>query len=211
MRYQEIETLFEAEALPMDAKSRMQRAKEMGFTIRAYHGTGAQFKAFDLEKGTPHNGMGHAPYFSTVKAEAKGYADERKEAGLKTRLLEVLLRVKNPLQTNYWDSPISEADYEKIAGRPWKESDGKCNGFNAMYTLKNTVGAQYGWSDKRAIWTQIYRHLISLGYDALIDHNTPGDHHTGGYGKVVVFNPKNIRSIKARFDPAKSESSNLLD
>jgi hypothetical protein len=34
--------------------------------------------------------------------------------------------------------------------------------------------------------------------------------HDGYYGKIVVFDPKNIRRIKAKFDPAKSDSANLL-
>jgi hypothetical protein len=50
-----------------------------------------------------------------------------------------------------------------------------------------------------------------LGYDALIDPETGGDHSKGFYKKIVVLDPKNVRSINARFDPAKSESRNLMD
>ena len=45
--------LMVEDRLPMDLASRMQRAKDLGFIIRAYHGTdyGHVQSAFDLNKG----------------------------------------------------------------------------------------------------------------------------------------------------------------
>lgn len=73
-------------ALPMDKETRMERARALGFTTKAYHGTSAKFNEFDMEKGKG-NHFGYAPFFADVKAEAKGYG----------KVLEVLLRIRKPL------------------------------------------------------------------------------------------------------------------
>ena len=78
--------LHELEDLPMDPASRMQRAKDMGFTVAAYHGTKAKFNEFDLEKGQPSVMGGYAPHFADDKSESRGYA------GRKGQVLHVLLR-----------------------------------------------------------------------------------------------------------------------
>lgn len=43
--------------------------------------------------------------------------------------------------------------------------------------------------------------IRSWGYDSLVDKD---------YGQTAVFDPSNIRSVNAAFDPAKKDSSNLL-
>jgi hypothetical protein len=58
--------IFENE-LPMDDASRMQRAKEMGFVIPAYHGTNMKFDEFDLEKSKRLSSNGFAPHFASKK------------------------------------------------------------------------------------------------------------------------------------------------
>lgn len=231
--------LFENE-LPVDDASRMQRAKELGFTIAAYHGTGMKFDEFDPEKNVrPSHTSGHAPHFAGKKAEANGYAKKRKAEGAKTmHVLHVLLRIKNPWNLNH-DHPISVEEYTKIVGHPPKNKwdlFGSC----AMQDAKREIGKSFGLLDIRGgdkrptdqsyeqfvdeqdkilekiggnkrIWNELYKRLIRLGYDALIDPQTPADHSAGYYAKYVILDPKNVRSINARFDPAKSESRNLMD
>jgi hypothetical protein len=54
------------------------------------------------------------------------------------------------------------------------------------------------------LYSKGFRELLeSKGYDGVIDK-------TGATNQVVVFDPKNIRSTNARFDPAKTGSSNLI-
>ena len=54
------------------------------------------------------------------------------------------------------------------------------------------------------LYSKGFRELLeSKGYDGVIDK-------TGATNQVVVFDTKNIRSVNARFDPAKTGSSNLL-
>jgi hypothetical protein len=215
--------------LPMDTASRMQRAKELGFTVRAYHGTGNKFKEFDIEKGRPNVLSGHAPHFADSKAEAQGYADtandpEEHKAGRtdgsgKVRVLDCLLRVKNPFVVDY-DKKLSRAEFEKIVGRlPIKDrfvekpqidtyrltTKGAIHEMTTMYGYERD---QY--ADRKAMWTIIYKRLRDAGYDALYFPETPADHSRLNYNKIVILDPKNVRSIKAKFDPAQSNSANLM-
>lgn len=71
----------EENSLPMDKDSRMQRAKQLGFTIRAYHGTGAKFNEFDLEKGRGSVLTGHAPIFQQKKKKQPDTPTKEKNKG----------------------------------------------------------------------------------------------------------------------------------
>lgn len=202
--------IVEAE-LPMDKASRMARAEAMGFTIAAYHGTGAKFNEFSLDKGKPSPIGGYAPMFADAKAEAQGYADERAAEGGKVHLLHVLLRIRKalPVDIRQRSGVITPAEYKAICGQDFEPGQYVKNptGYAALRELESTIG----WADQRALWTKIYAKLASLGYDALAYVDVPGDHHNGRYTKFVVFDPKNIRSIRARFDPAKTDSGKLMD
>ena len=52
--------------------------------------------------------------------------------------------------------------------------------------------------------------MMDAGYDAMLWPETPPDYGNQYYGKYVVFEPKNIRLLKAAFDPAKSDSADLM-
>lgn len=54
--------------------------------------------------------------------------------------------------------------------------------------------------DTSAAWTEM---MQGKGFDGFIDEATQG-------GEIVIFDPKNIRSVNAAFDPAKKDSANLL-
>lgn len=197
--------------LPMDSQSRMERARAMGFTIHAFHGTGAKFSEFDLDKGKPSVVGGYAPMFADTKKEAKGYADEAKANGGKAHVLHVLLRLRNPLVIDLRarEGGMSEQEYKRISGRDWPpppQTWRAPSGYDALNALMNSIG--YG--DARGLWRKVYAHLQQCGYDGLLYVNTPGDHHDGAYNKYVVFDPKNVRSIKAAFDPSQSMSRNLM-
>jgi len=207
--------LFESENLLMDDASRMQRAKELGFTTLAYHGTGASFTAFDLDKGKTNVLSGHAPHFTDSKAEAKGYAKIRKEKGQKTNVLECLLKIKKPFYCSFYHK-INKKEFKKIVGRfPSDELKHHTNEEYTTHDALRELSNIYGWErdkykDRKMMWTLIYKRLKSLGYDSIIFPDTPADHSIKNYNKIVILDPKNVRSIKAKFDPAESESSNLM-
>ena len=195
--------------LPMDKASRMKRAAELGFTIPAYHGTSSKFNEFDLEKGVANSLTGFAPHFSGSKAEANGYAQERKGNGeVDTRVMHVLLRIKKPFERKL-SRMISPEEYEEINGNP-PDRDGPIRAYQALDGLMFAAFRKYPDGDMRKVWRDIYRRLMDLGYDAIIDSETAADFSYGNYAKIVILDPSNIRSIKACFDPAKSNSANLM-
>lgn len=204
-----VEARSQANGLPMDTASRMQRAKELGFTIRAYHGTGAVFKAFDLEKGRPAMLSGYGPHFADQKAEASGYAAERKAEGKKTKVLDCLLRIRKPFVASY-DNDLGAKEFRKIVGRLPDRKYRTYSSMDALRELSSIHGYERDqYEDRRMMWTLIYKRLKELGYDAITFPNTLPDHSNDYYTKIVLFDTNNVRSITAAFDPAKSESSDL--
>ena len=203
-----ISIIEETSELSLDEESRMARAQKLGFTCRAYHGTGNSFEAFDLDKGKPSAVSGYAPHFSSSKAEAAGYAKERKAKGQKTNVLDCLLRIKKPFEASFYKE-ISTTDFKKITGRiPDRDESTTMDVLRMLGTIHGYERDKY--EDRRMQWTLIYARLKSLGYDAITFPDTPADHSVHHYTKIVVLDAKNVRSIKARFDPAHADSSNLM-
>jgi hypothetical protein len=193
--------------LPMDTASRMERAKKLGFVVPAYHGTGADFHEFSLDKGKANRGGGHAPMFSTVPQEAGGYASEKENGNV----IPVLLRVKKPFKVGI-DIKLSPKQFIKLTGG--LKSHYMTDTRDVMDTLYKH-GTNSGLDNRKA-WENVYAHFKKLGFDCLWFDDVPRDHWSDEnepayYNKIVVFDTKNIRSIFARFDPEKSESSNILD
>lgn len=140
--------------LPMDTVSRMQRAKAMGFTIPAFHGTNAVFNAFDVEKGNVTGHRGYAPYFADKKAEAAGYAKSRRAKGEKAHVMHVLLRVRNPWIDTY-DRPVGAAEYKKLVGRDPSPDDLPCKAGWALNDMMKPYLRQFP-DDRRKAWSAIY-------------------------------------------------------
>ena len=153
--------------LPMDEASRMKRAREMGYTVNAYHGTGGDIAEFDPSKMNPSMKLGKGFYFSETpsyanlassirhkRARAKG--DESQSANV----MPVKLKLENPM---VFDS----------------ENALPVGGRLDMDTLK------------------------AMGHDGVILKSNKGN-------EITVFEPHQIRSKFAKFDPKKSKSGNIL-
>jgi hypothetical protein len=207
--------LFEQSNLPMDPDSRLARAKQLGFTIRAYHGTGGDVHEFSLEKGKPNRGGGHGPNFSDESGEASGYAARRhEEDGLPGNVVPVLLRMEKPFVVDFQDKTLTNQQFAKLTGgipSKWPNENSH-SGRDVMDTLWKHYFDQTG--DQKKAWEIVYAHFQKMGYDGFIFPNVPRDFSDADrmtyHKKIVVFDPKNIRSIFAAFDPTKSESANLL-
>lgn len=190
--------------LPMDEASRMARAREMGFYTAAYHGTGADFPAFD---GRAYSASGFGTHMGAQEA-----ADQilRNRTSVYQRimgapdydetstLLPLLANTQGALRvadTNTWqpdqvmgamawsDDPLASAAYERINADP-------------SYP-------RFGSEIERAAFVQ--RQLENENVPGFVYNNAI----EGGGDSYAIFNPRNIRSRFARFDPRLSHLANL--
>lgn len=195
-----------------DEASRLERAKELGFTIPVHHGTGATFNEFDPDKGNPHGSTGYAPYFADKHEEANGYAE--KVGG---RVMSCLLRVRKPLMVPAREFGEYPARPERVIPlKLYRAISGGKSPKESRREMERTVSDalrhahdEMGYDDKRANWTTIYGRLRGLGFDALVFTNTPSDFQNGTYTKIVMLDMSGIRLTSAMFDPAKADSISL--
>ena len=177
------------EALAMDEASRMARAAEQGFTVDAYHGTEApdfqqflpEFSDTARKTGTPHGAF----VFSDSPHNASGYAG--KPSGLGYDIAN-------------FDNGGRVIPAKIALGRTMKVN-AKGDNWRDIYHK----GESYDINELAQI-------AQAKGYDSLTVKNVVD---SNGYTKKpqtthFVFNPANIRSKFAAFDPAKRGSANLL-
>lgn len=163
------EYLFNNYDLPMDEASRMARAREMGFDTDTplYHGTGADFPAFDAARFQQSDfGTGGAGVYSS-------------------------------------ESPQLAGAYADLVTRPSND------GSNILPILTRRADA-YDNGGYRNISTpeqsrEYSRRMQEMG----IDNVYYRDNLTGEIVENTTFDPANIRSRFARFDPRLAHLRNL--
>lgn len=211
------------DALPMDEASRMARAKELGFSTEAYHGTSSSFPEFKRIDGGNLWGDGH--YFTTHPETASRYAtgDVNRvspSGNADPNVMPVMLKAERPFDL---DSKVSEKTWHTIrkglmaegvpdrdirdARRHLVEAANLTRRRGAVPTNQDIVEAvayEAGLNQET-----INRSLRAAGYDSIAARGgVAGD---GGAGRqVMVFDPSQIRSRFAAFDPAKKDSGDLL-
>ena len=185
--------------LPMDDASRLKRAEKMGFDVDAYHGTNAPMRPGEdwtsLEPGG--SGMLGRGIYSGNPMTASGYAiDNARNAELlgeslmdlpQPRIYPIKVRGKKLLRVDR--SP--ESDYMKIL----RTLDKRIQRMSPA-EVEKFKGAQYK--------DEIANLAKELGYEGLYD-GTLGVNAT-----ISIFDPKNVRSRWAAFDPAKVGSADLM-
>ncbi len=172
--------------LDMSDEARIARAKEMGFDTDTvyYHGTHSNFDEFS-KKYLGDNTMSNASdpaYGATSMAGFHHNTGEIKSApgSPYDSYMENYLRVENPLEIDSLDDFA-----EELRGEIPRYYD----------DTQEVYDAVQNWVSKQK----------ELGYDGVRFN----DEEFGGVS-VVPFDPNQIRSIKAAFDPAKKDSSNLM-
>jgi hypothetical protein len=177
--------------LSMTERARMTRAKKMGFDTDKtyYHGTKADFE--DFRPGTGgQDEFGKGNYFSDLPTVAEGYAEG--EAG---KIIPAHLKMENPFNL---DAPADPRILKIIKESPefkkvWAARDIE----NAKYNVQLHRALRERFADSTDQYTEF---LKSHGYDSLV---SPRD-------KIInVFDPSQIRSKFAAFDPKKASSGNI--
>ncbi len=183
------------DSLAMDFASKMQRAKEQGFDTDTvyYHGTNIDrdvildqgFNTSDRSLSSdqiPHpRGDNIGTFFSQSKGDAKDFG---------RNIFQTYLSLKNPKVFK------TQSD--------WKDFNRENSG----------VTPDIRDSDGYIIEEGTFQHkarevLEGQGYDGVVIEKP---NYVKGRGKpwAVAFEPNQIRSTNAAFDPAKKDSSNLL-
>jgi hypothetical protein len=196
-----------------------EQAKEMGFDTRAFHGTvnaDAIDRAgrFDLPP-YDHNYFvlyGERPshyWFSTDPKRANSYADDKRVEYRATGrgVFPVNLRLGNSL--------VIDAGGKGYGWIPVKSLENSIEEREHKDKLNEMLDRLAKFRDPRPsnISTDnAAKFAKKLKYDSLVVKNVIDDK----YGKmepgtsIVVFDPRNIRSRFAAFDPAKKDSADLL-
>lgn len=187
-------------ALDMSHEARMQRAREMGFDNPWWRGDSSDFNEFDAAyMGTKHgtaeepDAIGVSGFdFTRSKPLAEWHAD-----GGVTRnfLVKEFDKDGSPRVFALDDLVLFEPDISERLSRLGIKIDDKT-------TFADVIRMTGGGDSAREA-------LMSSGV-AGVYHNMDKGYANGDTSSVRIFDPRNIRSVNAAFDPAKADSANLL-
>ena len=222
--------------LPTDEASRMARAQEMGFDVETpmFHGTSADITSFAPSMGGSATGAKTgkmAIWLTDDPVTAKGYA---RHAATNAPVKKILREANEAADKGNWDLHEKKIAEAEILEKQIGEEGGlrgqnilplyapKDDEFRSIWDkagelpsglfVKNMKGRSF---DDFGVSDEIQQILIGakrdghkgVKFENLDDapglYNRPATH-------VAIFDPKNIRSTNAQFDPAKKDSANIL-
>jgi hypothetical protein len=158
----------------------MDRAGAMGFDTPAYHGTNADIKEFDLSK--------------------HGTSTDKGDFGK-----AVYVSTDNSIANSYakakdkYGKDISGANVMPLSIK--ENNVYPVNGQQGMTELINKLGGEDAWYELQQNPDKYANAIKDLGYDSVRDY---------GYKQSAVFEPKNIRSRFAAFDPFRRHEADIL-
>jgi hypothetical protein len=179
-----------AKGLDMSREGTKARAREQGYNTDQvwYHGTRKDFDAFDTSKSTDGLGI----HVGTVD-QAEGFARSTKALSMKNQdefksnrqILPLYVRANNSIRLP--DMQDWEPNRVVRALRR-KGIEVQGSGYQGGVTAKDIVSA-----------------LKREGYDSIVYANK-FEADASGKDSLIIFDPSNIRSVNAAFDPDKAAS-----
>jgi hypothetical protein len=190
---------FTGQKLPMDEPARMARAKADGFDTDTvlYHGTRRDFEAFDINRGIDGGFGTHLGTKDQSHDIIRSYGNEKYRLGEEfspnSNIIPVHIKAKNLLRLK--DHKTWSAD-QILSQLAW---------------LDNPIEIPRAkFSDPfNPKLPEIRKALEEKGYDGIIYQNRY-EGSKRGEDSYIIFDPKNIRSKFAKFDPKNRNSSDLL-
>lgn len=184
--------------LPMDEAARMQRAKDMGFDTDQvyYHGTGDNIEEFSLKKANDLEGrkrnLGYGKgkiYLSGDPYAASNFANDapRRGKGKEPNVMPLNVRT---------DKLIDDKDYQAM--------------FEELSNGRPTFDSSFTMKERDALFKKLDTKLAKEGYEGVATFHKNQNGDVVDVGQVAIFDPSNIRSVNAKFDPSKKNSANLL-
>ena len=216
-------------ALDMREAARMKRAEEMGFDTSQtyYHGTAGNIDAFDPEKLGATTGARSAKkgYFFTADPDtADAYAEIAQDA-TDTNLWSILDKQQGPEGRKLMEA-YKAGDFQTLLdafpdGRYNDKIKAAMNGAPNVLPVHvrhqnpkvwDAEGKAYEEAFGKGGLSDVINQAKVEGHDALIMKNFDDHPYVGKNPQdhIVTFDPSNIRSVNAAFDPAKKDSANLL-
>lgn len=216
-----------SDELPMDEASRMQRAREMGFGEELYHGTVADIDEFEVSDLGVHLGTQDAANVRLSDKEAtrlgvSRYKTRNQNFGKNANVLPVRTSVQNPLRMDdagEWRDPssvITELRKSELMSKNPKlhehflDMQDEADKLHESYA-SGDLGSE-GWYESpeaSEMLNEIREMIEAEGYDS-IKYTNFIESRGKNADSIIVFNPKNIRSRHAKFDPAKKDSAKIL-
>jgi hypothetical protein len=192
----------------------MARAREMGFDTDVYHGTDADIKSFDNAKRGRVTGAGSAQeahWFVDNPDTAGGYSDLASSKAVD----DLVEQSQAAERAGKWD----DAHNLMVQAEALEQSGGK-GGQNVMPLMIRGKNLKEFDADGKMMYDLEEGQLNAWakeakaeGFDGLKVTNLSDEAGYGNYRPAThygIFDPKNIRSRFAKFDPAKADSSDLL-
>lgn len=224
--------------LPMDEAARMGRAEELGYTTPAYHGSMHDISEFDPEKTSPYGDYGQAIYASSsprdVNANYSGapgsygkmVADAYDEYGTPPPenggvVYPLRIRNPNPILMGFGDkdTKIDAVKYRKIFEEYQDEINGELSNydpdemFNPDFTYLELEEAMREMGFEGDQFGTLYKRLghsgITLNAEDRYGGWDSGLTDLEGAVHNVIFDPANIRSKFAQFDPANEGKADI--
>lgn len=171
-----------------------------GFDVDAYHGTNQDITAFAHKQGDGSSGSREGPlgfWFTNNPDTANDFAHfaDRNRGG--ANVLPVKIKMKNPLVVSKYEDIRDIVDKFTTFAKP-------------NYVVG---GRQIRMMQDKIDYEAARNWLKSQGYDGILLKDTHTDSPDGKtlIDQYVVFDPSQIRSRFAKFDPAKADSHVLTD
>ena len=204
--------------LPMDEASRMARAREMGdIGEDLYHGTDRDFPAFGIANrgdATKAKSARAATWLVDDPSTASGYADYAAKDAQVQKLIDASYAAE---RRNDWDKANdlmrqAEELEQELFTNPQNGQLVMPLRAKGNFMEFDAEGATWGDLDDNTI-NDLIKDAKRGGYDGLKVLNLVDEAQYGVDNPAThyaVFDPKNIRSRFAKFDPTKKDSADLL-
>lgn len=172
----------------METAQRMvdEAAREAGYTVKAYHGTKADFTEFSKEKFGSNFGnwslFGAGFYFAPTEPSAKYWGGLSKEDA-DAKVMPVYLRAENMISANEPFLNDKAIEIVKEKAPTFDDSDVRWTLDRLSRFVDFLINKGYNAKDVRDLF-------VSIGYDG-VDYSTLS---AGKYRQYVVFEPNQIKS-----------------
>ena len=209
--------------LPMDTVSRMARAIDSGFEANMFHGTGADIVNVDRSKlGQKQNVLGEGFYQTTSRLRPDNYVPKETDANTKKRIFSEGGNVLPLMSKSNFEFDLTKPTGSENALKIGKVFEGqdfdvefKGNGDQVFIKSKSDPKKQVYIDSYQGGLETVQRLKDEFGNNnvtnILEEAGFSGLRSAEAFGEItkVNYNPEDIRSQFARFDPRLAHLKNL--